>query len=147
MIPQAGCLLKVLGVDSRFLLATHGGDALVHLAQASGCGHALDTHTGTSLVDKVNGFVRQVAVVDVTVGEVGGRSQRAVGNGHAVVSLVAVTQTFKNIDGQLNGRLRYLHRLETTLQRSVLLNMLAVFIQRGGTDGLQFTAGQLGLEQ
>ena len=64
-----------------------------------------------------------------------------------MVSLVAVTETFKNIDGQFNGRLRYLHRLETTLQRSVLLNMFAVFIQRGGTDGLQFTAGQLGLKQ
>ncbi len=32
--------------------------------------------------------------------------------------------------------------LETTLERSILLEVLAVLVERGGTDGLQLAAGQ-----
>src|SRR5699024_8676271 len=70
-----------------------------------------------------------------------------VGDGHAVVRLVAVAQTLEDLDGQLDGRLRDLHRLETTLESGVLLDVLAVLVQGGGTDGLQLTAGQPRLEQ
>src|SRR5699024_9989084 len=45
-----------------------------------------------------------------------------------------------------DARLGDLDRLETTLERRVLLDVLAVLLERGGTDGLQLTAGQLGLE-
>ena len=40
----------------------------------------------------------------------------------------------------------YLDGLETTLKSCILFQVLAVFIQRGGTDGLQLTASQHGLE-
>src|SRR5699024_6137660 len=46
-----------------------------------------------------------------------------------------------------HGRLINLYRLETTLQRRVLFNVLAVLIQRGRTNGLQLTASQLRFEQ
>ena len=36
--------------------------------------------------------------------------------------------------------------LEPALERRVLLQVLAVLVERGRTDGLQFTAGELGLE-
>src|SRR5699024_6137661 len=44
-------------------------------------------------------------------------------------------------------RLINLYRLEPTLQRRVLVNVLAVLIQRGRTNGLQLTASQLRFEQ
>ena len=38
-------------------------------------------------------------------------------------------------------------RLETTLQRGVLFDVLAVLVQRGRADAVQLAAGQHGLEQ
>src|SRR3954453_2917607 len=46
----------------------------------------------------------------------------------------------------LDRGLLHLDRLEAALERGVLLNVLAVLVQRGGTDGLQFAAGQHWLE-
>ncbi|BAS06912.1 hypothetical protein AHiyo4_03340 [Arthrobacter sp. Hiyo4] len=63
-----------------------------------------------------------------------------------MVRLVAVTQALEDLDRVRNGGLLDLDRLEAALQRSVLLDVLAVLIQGGGTDGLQFTAGQHGLQ-
>ena len=38
------------------------------------------------------------------------------------------------------------HRLEAALQGRVLLDVLAVLVQRGGADAVQLAAGQRGLE-
>ena len=43
-------------------------------------------------------------------------------------------------------RLVHLHRLEAALERGVLLEVLAVLIERGGTDRLELTAGEQRLE-
>ena len=45
-----------------------------------------------------------------------------------------------------DGRLGDLDRLEPALERGVLLEVLAVLVERGGTDGLQLAAGQHRLE-
>ncbi|MCB5291517.1 hypothetical protein BJQ90_00943 [Arthrobacter sp. SO3] len=45
-----------------------------------------------------------------------------------------------------DGGLLDLDRLETALQRGILLDVFAVLVQRGGTDGLELTAGQHGLQ-
>ena len=37
--------------------------------------------------------------------------------------------------------------LETTFQRTILFDVLAVFVQRGGADTLQFATGQCGFEE
>lgn len=63
-----------------------------------------------------------------------------------MVALVAVAQTLEDLDGVLHRRLADLHRLEPALECGVLLDVLAVLVEGGGTDGLQLTAGQLRLE-
>ncbi len=63
-----------------------------------------------------------------------------------MVRLVAVPQTLEDLDGVLHRRLAHLHRLEAALQRGVLLDVLAVLVERGGADRLQLAAGQLGLQ-
>ena len=45
-----------------------------------------------------------------------------------------------------DGRLLDLDRLEAALERGVLLEVLAVLVERGGADGLQLAAGQHRLE-
>lgn len=59
-----------------------------------------------------------------------------------MVGLVPVAQTLEDLDRVGEGRLRHLDRLEAALEGRVLLEVLAVLVQRGGTDGLELTAGQ-----
>src|SRR5690606_28101647 len=131
----------------RRLLAALGlGDLLVELAQLRRRRHTTDAQPGAGLVDQVDRLVRQEAVVDVAVGEVRGRDDRAVGDRDAVVRLVPVAQTLEDLDRVRERRLRDLDRLEAALERGVLLDVLAVLVQRRRTDGLQLAAGQLRLE-
>ena len=145
-VAQRRGLLEVLRVDRRLLLAAHVGDPLVELAQVRRRGHPADAHPRAGLVDEVDRLVRQEPVADVAVGQGGGGDQRAVGDRDPVVRLVAVAQALEDLDGVRQGRLGHLDRLEPALERGVLLQVLAVLVQRGRADGLQLAAGQHRLE-
>ena len=145
VVAQGGGALEVLVVDGRLLLPFDLGDLLVDLAQLGRSRHAADAQAGTGLVDQVDGLVRQEAVVDVAVGELGGGLDGLVGDDDAVEGLVAVAQASEDPDGLLDAGLVDGHRLEAALQGGVLLD-LAVLVQGGGPDGLELTAGQHGLE-
>ena len=146
LVAQTSCLLEVLLVDGGFLLAAHIGNLGVNLLQVSRGSHALDAHTSTSLINKVNSLIRQEAVVDVAIREGSGGNQCLVRDGYAVVSLVLIADTAQNLNSEIHARLRHVHRLETTLKSGVLLDVLTVLIQSGSTDGLQLTASQLRLQ-
>ena len=59
---------------------------------------------------------------------------------------VAFFQSAQDRDGALHAGLTNKHRLETTLQCGVFLDVLLVFIERGGTNHTQFAACEHGLE-
>ena len=61
---------------------------------------------------------------------------------HAVVSLVAVAQTLEDVDRVSDGRLRNLDRLEPALEGRVLLEVLAVLVERRRADRLQLAASE-----
>ena len=63
-----------------------------------------------------------------------------------MVRLVAVAQTRQNRHGFLLGGFAHLHRLEASLKRAVLFDVLVVLAQRGRADALNLTARQHGLE-
>ena len=86
------------------------------------------------LVDQVDGLVGQEAVGDVAVREHGGRDERGVLDAHAVVDLVALPQAAQDADRVLDGRLADEHRLEPPLERRVLLDVLAVLVERRRAD-------------
>ena len=146
LVAQRRGLLEVLRVDRGLLLAPHGGDALVELAQVRRCGHPADAQPRAGLVDEVDRLVRQEPVGDVAVGQRRRGDQRRVGDRDAVVRLVAVAQALEDLDGVGERRLGHLDRLEAALERGVLLEVLAVLVERGGADGLQLAAGQHRLE-
>ena len=63
-----------------------------------------------------------------------------------MVLLVSIPQPSQDGDGfDITGRIDHDH-LEASLQRTVLLDVLAVFIERRGTDALKFSAAQGGLQ-
>src|ERR1700722_15792309 len=63
------------------------------------------------------------------------------------MDLVALLEPTQNRDGVLDARLLDHHGLEAALQRSVLLDIFAVLVERGRTDAMQFAARQHRLEQ
>ncbi len=142
LVAEGRRLLEVLRVDRGLLVAAHLGDLLVELAEVRRRGHAADAHARAGLVDEVDRLVRQEAVADVAVGQLGRRHQGRVGDRHAVVGLVAVAQTLEDLDRVAERGLGHLDRLEPALQRGVLLEVLAVLVERGRADGLQLAPGQ-----
>mmetsp|Transcript_31540 Transcript_31540/g.74457 ORF Transcript_31540/g.74457 Transcript_31540/m.74457 type:complete len:588 (-) Transcript_31540:52-1815(-) len=107
---------------------------------------ALERADGGGLVDEVDGLVRQEAVVDVPVGELGGRLERLLQIDNVVVLGVTALQPTQDLHGLLHARLRHLHGLEAALEGSVLLNVLPVLGQGGRADALQLAARQGRLE-
>ena len=64
-----------------------------------------------------------------------------------MVDLVALLQAAQDRDRVLDGRLADEDRLEAPLQRGVLLDVLAVLVERGRADRAQLAAGEHRLEQ
>ncbi len=107
----------------------------------------LDAQPAGGLVDEVDRLVGQEAVGDVALGELRGGDQRGVLDAHAVVHLVALAQAAQDRDRVGHGRLAHEHGREAALERRVLLDVLAVLVERRGADRAQLAAREHGLEQ
>ena len=64
-----------------------------------------------------------------------------------MVQLVLLLEPAQDRDRVLDRRLADEHRLEAPLQRGVLLDILAVFVERGRADAVQLAARERRLEQ
>ena len=108
------------------------------------CGHGIQLclDQSTRLIHKVDGLIRQETVGNIPVGK-GSRSHKgAVRDLHTVEYFIAFLQTTQNGNGVLNCRLIYHNRLETTLQRRVLLNVLTVLVKSGCSDTVELAPCQ-----
>ncbi len=101
---------------------------------------------GTCLVDHVDGFVGQFAVVDVTCCQINGGFDRVVGVANFVVFLEIGFQTHENFDGVRNARLVHVDLLETARQGAVFFEVLTEFLIRCGTHAAQLAALQCGFQ-
>ena len=135
-----GLLHERLLLDLQLSELTRGG---VNLDR-----HAVELHAQAAcgLIDQVDSLVGQEAVGDVAVGEVGGGHERAIGDVYAVEDLVLLLEATKDRDGILDGGLGDHHGLETTSERRVLLDVLAVFVKRSRADCVQVATGERRLE-
>ncbi len=111
--------------------------------------HGVDLHAQPrrGLVDEVDRLVRQEALGDVAVGQRGRGDERGIGDADAVVDLVALAQAAQDRDRLLDRRLVDEDRLEAALERGVLLDVLAVLVERRRADRVQLAAGEHRLEQ
>ena len=117
-------------------------DAAVELVHLLGFGFFLDFDAAGRFVNQINGFVGQEAVGNIAVGQFCRRHNRRVGNFHAVVDFVAVLQAAQNRNRVFHARFAHQHFLEAAFQRSIFFDVLAVFVQRGCADAVQFAARQ-----
>ena len=98
--------------------------------------HRVDLHAQPRrrLVDQVDRLVGQEPIGDVAIRQHRRRDQRGVLELHAVMDLVALAQAAQDADRVLDRRLADHDRLEAPLERRVLLDVLAVLVERGRAD-------------
>ena len=59
-----------------------------------------------------------------------------------MVNLITFAQTSQNADGIRHGRLADHYWLESALERCILLDVLSILVQSGGTNSMEFTTGK-----
>ena len=135
------------------LLAAHGFTLDLQLDQAPveaihhlGLGVHLDLDLGRRLVDQVNSLVGQKAVGDIAMAEFSRSHDGRVGDLHAMVNFVFFLQPAQDGNGGFHRGLVHQDLLEAAFQGGVLFNVLAVFVQGGGTHAMQLATRQRGLE-
>ena len=92
------------------------------------------------LVDQVDRLVGQEPPGHVAVRQDRGGDQRRVLDPDAVVDLVALLQPAQDRDRVLDARLVDEHRLEPPLERRILLDVLAVLVERRRADRAELAA-------
>ena len=98
---------------------------------------------GAGLVDQVDGLVGEEAVGYVSLGHLHGGGDDVVAELDLVVALVVLLDAPQHLGGVLDRGLLHLDRLEAALQGGVLLDVLAVLVGGGGTNGLELATGQM----
>ena len=106
----------------------------------------LDAQAAGGFIHKVDGLIGKEAVGNVAVRKLGRSDDRRISDAHAVVDFVLFLQATQNGDGVFHGRLAHEHRLETTLKCGIFLDVFAVLVERGRTDGMQLTTCERRLE-
>ena len=116
-----------------------------HLIQLRRHGIHLCLNHGAGFIHKVNGLIRQETVGNIPVGQGGSAHQSRVCYLHSMEHLIALLKPPQYGYGILHRGFIHHHRLESSLQRRVLLYILAVLIEGGGADTVEFSPGQHGL--
>ena len=141
-LPAGGVLLLLEGLPLH--LELH--DLAVEFVDLRRLGIEFHLEPRGRLVHEVHRLVRQEAVGDVAVRKDGGGHQRGILDADVVVRLVPLLEAAQDGDGILDARLIDHDGLEAALERRVLLDVLAVLIQRRRADGAQLPARELRLE-
>ena len=98
-------------------------------------------------VNEIDRLVRQEAVGNVAIAHRRGRDQRGVFDAHAVVRFVLLFEAAQNRDRIFDARLFDQHRWEAPLERRILFDVLAVFVERRRADHVQLAACKHRFEQ
>ena len=146
LVAQAGGSFVVLMRDGFLLVRQHFLQRQLLLAHVRRRGVRLNAHARTRLVHQVNRLVGQIAVGNVAVRQGDGGFERLVGDVQLMVLFVPFAQTMQDGECLLGRRFTDMHRLEAALQRGILLDVLAVLVERRRADALQFAARQSGFQ-
>src|SRR5208337_2005732 len=75
-----------------------------------------------------------------------GRDNGGIFDAHAVVHFVLFFQSAQNSDRVLDVRFAHENDLEAAFERRIFLNVLAIFVERGRSNGAQLSASQRRLQ-
>src|SRR5713226_7415536 len=138
--------MRIIFFQERLAFNFELHDTPLDLVNLHGQGIDLHPQAGRRLIDQVNGLVRKEAVRNITVGKRGRGENRRILDAHSVVHFIALLQPAQNGYSVFDRRFADQYQLEPALQRGIFLDVLFVFVERGGADGAQFAARQGRLE-
>src|SRR6185437_5733041 len=142
--PVARCLVAFLLERLAFDLELD--EAAVELVDRLGFRFRRHAQARGGLVHEVNRLVGQEAIGDVAIGQGCRGDDGTIGDAHAVVDLVLLLDTAQDRDRVLDRRLADEYRLKAPRQRRVLLDVLAILVERGRADAMQLAARQRRLQ-
>ena len=124
-----------------------GDDRLDALDTDLGVLAVFELRVGACLVQKVNRLVRHLAIVQVPIGELGGRIDRAGVVRDAVELGIFRQQARQDLNRFLEARLVHFDLLEAAGERSVAFHVRSVLLERRRPDAAQLAAGEGGLQK
>ena len=136
-----GGFVALLG-DGGVLFAADVFQRLHRFGHRGGRYAAAQPDTRAGFVNQVNGLVGQEAVGYEAGGEGGGAANGVISEVHIMVFFVAFLDAHQDFHGFVAGWLLHPDRLKPALQGGIALHILAIVVQRGSPDALQFAAGQ-----
>ena len=147
LVTIAGGTLKVLGLNGLEFVGLGFGNAFLQVFNLLGSVYLSDMYARSGLVHRIDGLVGEETVADVAVGQGDTGLQGLVGIIHTVVLLIHLLDVVQDLEGLLGSGWLDKDLLEAALQGTVLLDALAVLVEGGGTDALELTTRQGGLQQ
>ena len=104
--------------------------------------HMGDADAGACFVEGIDGLVRQQPVAHIAFGECDAGVEGLVGILHQVVVLILLLDVLQDGEGLLGGGGLHQYLLEAAFEGAVLFDVLAVLVEGGGSDALDFAAGK-----
>ena len=141
-ITEGSCFFKTLALYHFVLFQLDVFNLLFQLNDS--CRHidVLDVLPGPYFIQHVDGFIWQQAIGHVPVAQLHTGFDGFLAISYIMIILVFTFDVVQDLDGLLHGGLLYDYLLKTAVKGPVLFDMHPVFIQRGGTDALQFAPCQ-----
>ena len=131
---------RIVVVAQRLELDLELHDVPVDLVDLGRLGVDLHPDPRRRLVDQVDRLVGEEAVGDIAMAERRRGHQRGVLDADLVVHLVALLEAAEDRDRVLDRRFADVYGLEAALERRVLLDVLAVLVERGRADRSELAA-------
>ena len=146
LIAQFCSLLIVRTFDSFVLLDCKSFDFFFEFGQVRWLGHAFQSQSCACFVDHIDRLIWLHTTRDVTSRQFHRTAQSIVGVFHTMMRRVSISKSLENFNR--------LHRiwwfdcdgLESSFERSIFFDVLAVFIEGSCADALDFTARESRLE-
>ena len=106
----------------------------------------LDFDFRRSLVNQVDGFVRQKSVSDIAMAQLCCSNDGRIGDIYIVVLFIALFETTQDGDRRFDTGFSHQYFLKSSLKSRIFFNVLSVFIQRSRADAMQLSTGQCRFE-
>ena len=142
LVTQLRCLFVILLLYSLLLFHLQIFQLLLQLSCRRRFFIQFDTQTGTGLIHQVNSLIRQISVRNIAVAQLHCSLDSLRLNLQLVEFLITLAQSQQHRFADFRTRHINKHRLEASFQRSILFDMLAVFINRCCADNLQLSTRQ-----
>ena len=146
LVAQCGGALEVLRFYSFLLVGADSFNPILGVAQVRRGSLRRDTLLRRGFIDKVNRFIRQIAVVYIPLRQRNRGVDCLVCDFDLVVRFISVAQTDEYLHRFVSGRFADHYRLKTAFERRVLFNVRTVFVDCRRADHLYLTAGERRLQ-